>query len=78
MDLENLPPKIQFAYLAMTRLAINFKEMGHKKEFFLSFCDEIWNSMELSDVEYLKSVLDEKMEKDITTHLDAYIKNKGK
>jgi len=41
IDLEKLPTKLQFVYIAMTRSAIHFKEMGQDKNFFLAFCDEI-------------------------------------
>lgn len=75
IDLENLPPSLQFVYLAMTRSAIYFKEMDRDKDFFLAFCEEIWNSMEMTEIEKLKSILSEKMEKDIKTHLGDYIKN---
>lgn len=77
IDLESLPVPLQFAYVTMTRSAIYFKEIGQKKDFFLNFCDEIWNSMELTDSEYLKDVLSEIMEKDIDLHMDTYMKMSG-
>lgn len=76
IDLENLPAPLQFTYIAMTRSAIYFKEMGQDKDFFLSFSEEIWNSMEMTDIEYLKSVIGGKMRKDIEPHVESYIKNK--
>lgn len=77
-DIENLPAPLQFAYIAMTKSAIYFKEMGQNKEFFLGFCDEIWNSMEMTDLKHLKDVLEGKMRKDIEPHLESYIRNKSK
>lgn len=75
IDLENLPAQLQFAYLAMTKTAIYFKEMGREKDFFLAFCDEIWNSMEMTDLKYLKDTLDGKMKKDIAPYVESYIKS---
>jgi len=75
IDLESLPTPLQFAYIAMTKSAIYFKEMGKDQNFFLVFCEEIWNSMEMTDLEYLKSVLDGKMKKDIEPYVKSYIKN---
>lgn len=77
IDIENLPAPLQFAYIAMTKSAIYFKEMGQKKEFFLAFCDEIWNSMEMTDLEYLKDVLEGKMKKDIEPHVESYIRSRS-
>lgn len=77
IDIENLPTALQFAYIAMTQSAIYFKEMGQEKEFFLAFCDEIWNSMEMTDLNYLKKVLEGKMKKDIEPHIKSYIRNKS-
>lgn len=74
INLESLPKPVQFAYISMTQSAIYFKECGHDKNFFLSFCDEIWNSMELSNLEYLKETLQEKMKKDIQPYVENYIK----
>ena len=76
IDIENLPAPLQFAYIGMTKSAIYFKEMGRDKDFFIAFAKEIWNSMEMTDLDYLKDVLEEKMEKDIKPHVDSYIKNK--
>lgn len=76
MELDDLPPKLKFIYIAMTKSAIFFKEMERDKKFFLSFAEEIWNSMQLSDLEYLKNVLDEKMEMDIKPYVNLYLKRK--
>lgn len=76
IDLEDLPAAWQFAYIALTQSAIFFKESGHGRDLFISFCDEIWKSMEMTDVQHLKSVLSEKMKKDLEPHVDAYIKRK--
>lgn len=76
MNIKNLPPTLQFVYIAMTKSAIHFKEMDRDKDFFLAFCEEIWNSMELTDLEYLKNVLNEKMKKDIGPYVESYINNK--
>jgi len=70
IDIENLPPDAQFAYITMTKTAISFKEKGMDKNFFLYFSEEIWNSMELSDLEHLKNVLEEKMQKDLLPYLN--------
>ena len=77
IDLESLPTPVQFAYIAMTKSAIYFKEMGQNQDFFLAFCEEIWNSMEMTDLEYLKDVLDGKMKKDIQPHVDSYIRSQA-
>lgn len=76
MNIDNLPPKLKFCYIAMTKSAIYFKEMDQNKQFFLNFCDEIWNSMELSDLKEIKDTLDRKMEKDIKPYVQSYIEEK--
>jgi predicted AAA+ superfamily ATPase len=79
IDLEKLPPAIQFAYIAITKTAIIFKEMEKDKNFFILFCKEIWDSMELTDVKKLDSILEGKMQKDIKPYVEDYIKkSKGK
>ncbi len=78
LDLENLPIQVQFCYISITKSAIFFKEMDKEKDFFLSFCDEIWKSLELTDLEYLKDVLNGKMKKDVDKHIESYLKNKVK
>ena len=35
ISLEDLPPKAQFYYMAITNTAIYFKEMGYDKDMFL-------------------------------------------
>ena len=74
MDIENLPPKLQFVFMAMMQSAIHFKEMDKDKEFYLEFAKEIWNSMELSDFDYLKETIMGKMRKDIEPHVKNYMK----
>lgn len=77
MDIENLPDSIKFFYISMTQSAIYFKEMGQQKDVFLSFCEEIWDSMEMTDLENLKSVLSRKIRGDIQPYVDSYMKNKS-
>lgn len=78
IDLDTLPLQAQFAYIAMTKTAIFIKEIGKDKDYFLDFCGEIWNSMEMSDLDTLKDVLQEKMKRDLNTHLKSYMRNKDK
>lgn len=78
MDIDDLPPKVQFCFLAMLKSAIAFKEMKKDKEFFLGFSEEIWNSMELSDLDYLNETIEGKMKKDIQPYVDEYVKNQKK
>jgi len=78
MDIESLPPEVQFAYIATTKCAIMFKEMDYDKKLFLQFCDEIWNSMELTAVDELKSILQDKIKKDLEPYVKEYIKNSKK
>ncbi len=72
IDIENLPGELKFAYIAMTKSALFFKQIGRDKNFFLMFCDEIWKSMELSDMHDLNDVLQKSMQKDV----ESYIKSK--
>lgn len=78
MDIEDLPPYVQFALMAMLKSAISFKETGKDKKFFLQFSEEIWNTMELSDLKYLKETLDGKMKKDIQPYIESYIKKSNR
>ncbi len=78
MDLESLPIEIQFIYIAMTKSVIYFKELGQDKSFYLHFAEEIWNSMELVDLEYLKDTISKKMQKDLEPCIKAYMENKNK
>ncbi len=75
VNIEDLPGPLQFAYIAMTRTAIYFKDMDHDKIFFLSFCDEIWESMEMTDLQYLKDALEGKMKKDLQPLVESYVKS---
>ena len=65
MDIENLPPELQFVFIAMLRSAICFKEMERNKKFFLNFAEEIWKTMELTDIEELKEIIHGRIKKDI-------------
>lgn len=67
MNLDDLSESAQFAFIAMLQTAIRFKEGGKNKKFFVDFASEIWETMELSDIEYLKKVLMDRMMKDIKT-----------
>lgn len=58
--------------------AIIFKEDFNNKQMFISFCEEMWNSVELNDIESLKKTIEGKMEKDIKPYVEKYIKNKSK
>lgn len=64
-DIEALPLEIEFIYLALTKSAINIKMMGKKKDFFLDLCNEIWDSMELHDLNKLDSILHNHMKSKI-------------
>lgn len=76
MDIDDLPNPIKFAYISMSRSAIHFKKTGKDRDFFVEFAREIWNSMELSDIDDLKNVLEQKMESEIKPHIESYIRNK--
>ena len=65
MELESLPKNLQFIFIAMLESAIKIKEQGHDKKFFTDFASEIWETMNLSDAEYLKKVIMGKMMKDM-------------
>lgn len=78
INLEELPSPLQFAYIALTKSAIIFKKMERDKKFFLAFCEEIWNSMEMSDIDYLNETIDSQMEDDIEANLESYFKDKAK
>lgn len=73
IDLEKLPPAVQFVYIAMTKSAIFLKEIRNEKKFFLAFCEEIWDSMEMSEPDHLNEVLNDKMKKDIEPYVQSYI-----
>ncbi len=75
MEFKSLPPAMQFLYMAMTKSAIIVKEIGKDKEFFIDFAYEIWNSMEMSDFQELKDVIDGKMRDDIQPYVEKYIKS---
>jgi hypothetical protein len=76
MDLKDLPPMAQFLFMAMMKSAISMKEMGKNKDDFVSFAEEIWISMEMSDFETLKDAIDGKMKKDIEPYVEKYIKSR--
>jgi len=75
MDIEGLPPKLQFVFMAMMKSAISFKEMERDKEFFLNFAQEIWDSMEMSNFEELKEIIDGKMRQDIQPYVKSYMES---
>ena len=74
LDLKDLPAQTKFAYLAMTRSAIFFKEDGYPKDLFVKFAEQIWDSMELSDFQTLKDTIDDVMKHDIDPYVKEYIK----
>jgi hypothetical protein len=61
IDLEKLPDTIQFIFLNMTLSAIYMKEMKRDKEFFVNFASDIWDSMEMSDLDSLKKIVKDKL-----------------
>jgi hypothetical protein len=79
MDLENLPPQIQFAFISMLKSAIDFKESGKKEKDFLQFAKGIWETMEMSDLKDLKEIIIGKMRKDLEPAMKSYMeKQRGK
>ena len=73
LDLENLPPKLQFVFIAMMKSAISFKEMGKDKEFFIEFAKEMWVSIEMTDLDELKEIINGKMRKDLEPYVKSYM-----
>jgi len=55
----------KFLFFSMMQAAIKMKEMGKEEKDFLYFAHEIWESMELSPIEYLKKMLLDGMIQDI-------------
>lgn len=58
MIIEDLPAEHQYVFITMMRAAVHFKEMGFGEKFFLNFAKGVWESMEMSELGYLKDVLD--------------------
>lgn len=71
MKLDDLPASVKFMYMSMTQTAIYLKEMGRDRDYFVKFAKEIWDTMELNDMQTLKSALREQMEKDIKNMASA-------
>ena len=78
MELEDLPPDIQFSFIAIMQSAILFKEQDRDEKEFLNFCKGIWESMELTDLETLKDIISGKMRKDVETSMEKYHSKKNK
>jgi hypothetical protein len=76
MDIKNLPPSMQLIFMAMMKSAIIIKEIGKDKSFFVDFAQEIWNSMEMSDLATLKDIIDGKMRDDIEPYVQKYMKSR--
>ena len=76
MDIKNLHPTMQFLFMAMMKSAIMVKEIGQEKQFFVNFAEEIWNSMEMSDLTELKDIIDGKMRDDIEPYVQKYMKSR--
>lgn len=64
MNSKDLPPSVQFMFIALTKSAILVKELGKDKDFFVALAEEIWNSMEMTDSNELKDIIDVKMFED--------------
>lgn len=73
MDIDDMPPGVKFVFIAMLQSAITFKEMEKDKKFFVSFAEEIWETMQLSDLEDLKETLQGYMKKEIQPAIKDYI-----
>lgn len=56
-DIINLPFEVRFLFVAMMNAAIKMKELGKTEENYLSFAKEIWNSMNMNDIEHLKKIM---------------------
>ncbi len=72
MDIKNLPLDVKFIYMAMTQSAIYMKKLKYDKESFINFASEIWESMNLNNIDDLESTLKNVMEKDV----ESYLKNR--
>lgn len=55
----------EYAYIAMTKVALSMKKKGFGKEFFVDFASEIWDSMLLSKDEDIERILHDKMMADL-------------
>lgn len=75
MKLTELPPKVEFMYIAMTKVAIYLKEMGEGKKEFIEFADAVWDSMELTPLDELDKIISEKMRKDTKLHIKKYMES---
>ncbi len=71
MDINDLPAKTKFLFLALMKCAIMLKEGGKDKDFFVGFAEEVWISMEMSNFEELKHLINVQM----TNDLEPYVKN---
>jgi|GEM_PF-5055913 len=78
LDLENWPPQLQFIFISMMKSAIYFKEMGRDKNFYCEFAKEIWVSMEMSDLDELKEIINGKMKKDLEPYVKSYMERNKK
>jgi|HubBroStandDraft_2_1064218.scaffolds.fasta_scaffold00031_54 hypothetical protein len=65
MNIEDMPRNLQFVFISLLRSAIIIKEEGKDKKFFINFASEIWEKMNLNDIEDLKNILSEYLKADI-------------
>ncbi len=61
-------PRTKFLYMAMTKCALTIKSMDKNKEDFMDFAAEIWDSMILSDENYLNEFLNQSMKEDVQSY----------
>jgi hypothetical protein len=65
MNIENLPPRVQFMFCTVMMAAIRAKEENLSETKFCEFCKGCYESVGLSDPDVLKNILTDFMMKDL-------------
>ena len=62
---DDLPPEIGFLFLSIGQAAVSASQRGIPKEFFVEFCSEMWETMEMNGVDEFGKIIMGTLGKDI-------------
>jgi hypothetical protein len=69
MNLSDLPDEIDFLFTTIGQATVSAAKRGHDKEFFMKFCQGMWETMELNGLDKFSKILTDKMAHDINKRM---------
>ncbi len=70
MNIDDFNSDTKFLYFALTKSVLTAKRLKLTKKFFIDFANEIWDSMEMTDIDVLEKIIQDQMKDDVNKVLE--------